>query len=156
MINQSNVNLLERQVETDSIRLDKGEISLADLAQSESSLAGAKANFIQSQNEVITNKLNYENVIGPLQKINSLKKSQEPFLSKFTLKTKVSVTIGLKFVGEVWIISDSSLLYLLEVVIVSTLKPSLMLGNNLEKELLNSGCSLRLIIDVSTVLVNKT
>ena len=57
IINERNVNLLERQVETDSIRLDKGEISLADLAQSESSLAVAKANLIQSQNELITNKL---------------------------------------------------------------------------------------------------
>ena len=76
IINERNVNLLERQVETDSIRLDKGEISLADLAQSESSLAGARANFIQSQNEVITNKLNYENVIGPLQQINSLIESK--------------------------------------------------------------------------------
>tara|TARA_B100001996_G_scaffold355589_1_gene318281 strand:+ start:397 stop:1695 length:1299 start_codon:yes stop_codon:yes gene_type:complete len=81
IINERNVNLLERQVETDSIRLDKGEISLADLAQSESSLAGAKANFIQSQNEVITNKLNYENVIGPLQQINSLKKSSNGFVN---------------------------------------------------------------------------
>ena len=42
-INNSNVNLLERQVETDRIRLERGNISLADVAQSESSLAGAKA-----------------------------------------------------------------------------------------------------------------
>ena len=80
IINERNVNLLERQVETDNIRLDKGEISLADLAQSESSLAGAKANLIQSQNEVITNKLNYENVIGPLQDINNLKKNSNGFV----------------------------------------------------------------------------
>ena len=37
--NQSNFDLLERQVETDRSRLDRGEISLTDLAQSESSLA---------------------------------------------------------------------------------------------------------------------
>ena len=41
-INNSNVNLLERQVETDRIRLERGNISLSDVAQSESSLAGAK------------------------------------------------------------------------------------------------------------------
>ena len=56
-INESNVNLLERQVETDQVRLEKSEISLADLAQSESSLAGARAKFIEAKNEVITNKL---------------------------------------------------------------------------------------------------
>ena len=36
--NISNVNLFERQVESDSARLQKGEITLTDLAQSESSL----------------------------------------------------------------------------------------------------------------------
>ena len=42
-INLINIDLLERQVETDQNRLEKGEISLTDLAQSESSLAGARA-----------------------------------------------------------------------------------------------------------------
>ncbi|MDA9233837.1 TolC family protein [Candidatus Pelagibacter sp.] len=50
-INQRNVNLLERQVETDQARLERGQITLADLAQSESSLAGAQAKFIQTRNE---------------------------------------------------------------------------------------------------------
>jgi len=71
-INQSNLNLLERQVETNRARLERGQITLSDLAQSESSLAEAQANFIQSQNEIISNKLNYENVIGPIADINSL------------------------------------------------------------------------------------
>ena len=71
-INQSNLNLLERQVETNRARLERGQITLSDLAQSESSLAEAQANFIQSQNEIISNKLNYENVIGPIIDINSL------------------------------------------------------------------------------------
>ena len=35
-INQINVNLLERQVETDQARLERGQITLTDLAQSES------------------------------------------------------------------------------------------------------------------------
>ena len=71
-INQSNLNLLERQVETNRARLERGQITLSDLAQSESSLAGAQANFIQSKNEIISNKLSYENVIGPITDINSL------------------------------------------------------------------------------------
>ena len=74
-INQSNLNLLKRQVETNKARLERGQITLSDLAQSESSLAGAQANFIQSQNELISNKLNYENVIGPISDINSLNKN---------------------------------------------------------------------------------
>ena len=74
-INQANVNLLERQVETDSIRLERGQVTLSDVAQSESSLAEAQARFIQSQNEVLTNKLNYENIIGPLSNAKSLVKN---------------------------------------------------------------------------------
>ena len=74
-INKSNLNLLERQVETNRARLERGQITLSDLAQSESSLAEAQANFIQSQNEIISSKLNYENVIGPITDTNSLNKS---------------------------------------------------------------------------------
>jgi len=48
-INKENLDLLERQVETDQNRLESGIITLADLAQSESSLAGAQAQFISSQ-----------------------------------------------------------------------------------------------------------
>ena len=62
-INKSNVNLLDRQVETDRIRLERGQISLSDVAQSESSLAGAQAKLIQAENDFLTSKLNYENVI---------------------------------------------------------------------------------------------
>ena len=67
LITQGNLSLFERQVETDRIRLDRGQISLADLAQSESSLAEAQAKFIQAKNDVVTAKLNYENIIGPIQ-----------------------------------------------------------------------------------------
>ena len=63
-INNSNVNLFERQVETDRIRLERGNISLSDVAQSESSLAGAKAKLIQAENDLLTSRLNYENIIG--------------------------------------------------------------------------------------------
>ena len=75
VINSSNVNLLERQVETDRIRLERGNISLSDVAQSESSLAGAKAKLIQAENDLLTSRLNYENIIGELNDIDSLNKS---------------------------------------------------------------------------------
>ena len=71
-INQSNISLLERQVETDQARLEKGQISLVDLAQSEASLAGANAKFIESKNEVVTGKLVYENVIGSIDDASHL------------------------------------------------------------------------------------
>ena len=74
-INKSNVNLLDRQVETDRIRLERGNISLSDVAQSESSLAGAQAKLIQAENDFLTSKLNYENVIGKLNDPELLKKS---------------------------------------------------------------------------------
>ena len=74
-INNSNVNLLERQVETDRIRLERGNVSLSDVAQSESSLAGAKAKLIQAENDLLTSKLNYENIIGQLNDIESLDKN---------------------------------------------------------------------------------
>ena len=74
-INRSNVNLLDRQVETDRIRLERGNISLSDVAQSESSLAGAQAKLIQAENDFLTSKLNYENVIGTINDAESLDKS---------------------------------------------------------------------------------
>ncbi len=61
--NLSNVNLFERQVEFDSARLQKGEITLTDLAQSESSLAGANANLIKAKTELLAAKTNFERVI---------------------------------------------------------------------------------------------
>ena len=74
-INRSNVNLLDRQVETDRIRLERGNISLSDVAQSESSLAGAQAKLIQAENDFLTSKLNYENVIGIINDAETLDKS---------------------------------------------------------------------------------
>ena len=74
---QRNVNLLERQVETDQARLERGQITLADLAQSESSLAGTQAKFIQSKNEKVTGKLIYEKIIGPIVDVNDLNKRSD-------------------------------------------------------------------------------
>ena len=73
-INEINLNLLERQVETDQARLERGQITLADLAQSESSFAGAQAKFIEAKNETVTAKLEYEKIIGPISDIDSLSK----------------------------------------------------------------------------------
>ena len=60
--NISNVNLFERQVESDSARLQKGEITLTDLAQSESSLAGANAKLIKAKTELLSSKINFERI----------------------------------------------------------------------------------------------
>ena len=60
--NVLNVNLYERQVDSDSARLQKGEITLTDLAQSESSLAGAKADQIKATTELLTAKTNFERI----------------------------------------------------------------------------------------------
>jgi len=76
-INQNNINLLERQVETDQARLERGQITLADLAQSESSLAGAQAKFIQARNEAVTAKLVYEKIIGPVNDLSTLDKKSD-------------------------------------------------------------------------------
>ena len=79
--NLENVSLFERQVETDSARLQKGEITLADLAQSESSLAGARANFISAKTELLTSKTDFERIIG----VKAPEKINENFVVKVNL-----------------------------------------------------------------------
>ena len=73
-INEDNVNLLQRQFELDNARLSRGQITASDLAQSQSSLAGAQARYIEAQNNIVTSKLNYENVIGAIAEEAKLKK----------------------------------------------------------------------------------
>ena len=80
-INRRNLNLLIKQVETDKVRLDRGQIKTADLSQSESSLAGARAQFTQAKSELMIGKLNYENIIGKLLDPNKLKKSSKAMVS---------------------------------------------------------------------------
>ena len=60
--NVLNVNLFERQVEFDNARLQKGEITLTDLAQSESSLAAANASLIKAETELLSSITNFERV----------------------------------------------------------------------------------------------
>ena len=79
-INRKNVELKKSQLETDRIRLERGEVKLSDVAQSESSLAGAEAQYIQSQNKVVTSKLNYENVIGKIN-VDDLQKSLQAIVN---------------------------------------------------------------------------
>ena len=75
-INLMNIELLERQVETDQNRLEKGEVSLTDLAQSEASLAGAQAQLIAAQNDLITSKANFFKITG-IKKIENIKETNQ-------------------------------------------------------------------------------
>tara|TARA_B110000438_G_scaffold292967_1_gene332083 strand:+ start:1888 stop:3177 length:1290 start_codon:yes stop_codon:yes gene_type:complete len=70
--NFANVDLFERQVESDSVRMQKGEITLTDLAQSESSLAGAQAKLITAETELLTTKANFERIIGVKPSIENI------------------------------------------------------------------------------------
>ena len=67
-ITQDNLNLADRQVELDKSRYERGAIKLSDLAQSESSLADAKAKFIRAENNLAVNEKDFENIIGYLPK----------------------------------------------------------------------------------------
>ena len=80
-INSKNLNLLIRQVEDDKIRRDRGQITNTDVAQSESSLAGAQAQFTKSKSDLMISKLNYENIIGKINDPNQLKKNSNAIVS---------------------------------------------------------------------------
>ena len=80
-INSKNLNLLIRQVENDKIRRDRGQITNTDVAQSESSLAGAQAQFAKSKSDLLISKLNYENIIGKINNPNDLKKSSNAIVN---------------------------------------------------------------------------
>jgi len=80
-INEKNLNLLNRQVENDKIRLDRGQITITDLAQSESSLAGAQAQFTQAKSDLLIAKLTYKNIIGKIINPNELKKSSNSIVN---------------------------------------------------------------------------
>ena len=75
-ITKDNLNLSDKQVELGKSRYERGAIKLSDLAQSESSLAAAKAKYIRAQNDILVSEKNYINVVGSepknLKKINNL------------------------------------------------------------------------------------
>ena len=81
LINSKNLNLLIRQVENDKIRRDRGQITNADLAQSESSLAGAQAQFAKAKSDLLISKLNFENIIGKISDPNKLEKNSNAIVS---------------------------------------------------------------------------
>ena len=92
-INEENVNLLQRQFEIDNARLSRAQITATDLAQSQSSLSGAQAGYIGAQNCIITSKLAYENIIGPINSNEKLKKiynSEVPLPSSLVDAKKIS------------------------------------------------------------------
>jgi len=92
--NLSNVDLFERQVESDSSRLQKGEITLTDLAQSESSLAGANAKFITAKTELFTAKSNFERII----RLSAPEKiTKDNFIKNISLNFPTSLNSALTF-----------------------------------------------------------
>ena len=91
-INLNNVELLSRQVETDRIRVERGQITLSDASQSESSFAEAQAKLIQAENELITSRLNYENIIGLLNDPQSLDKDS---ITEYPLPESLNAAIEL-------------------------------------------------------------
>ena len=80
-INIKNLDLLNLQVENDKIRRDRGQITNTDLAQSESSLAGAQAQFVKAKSDLLISKLNYENIIGKINDPNQLQKNSTAIAS---------------------------------------------------------------------------
>ena len=80
-INQKNLNLLNRQVENDKIRRDRGQITNTDLAQSESSLARARAQFAKAKSDLLISKLNYENIIGQINNPKQLQKNSNAIVN---------------------------------------------------------------------------
>ncbi len=91
-ISQENLELLNRQLETNKIRLERGQITLSDVSQSESSLADSQAKLIQAENELLISKLNYENVIGPIDDLNSL---DEKSIPNYTLPDNLASALEL-------------------------------------------------------------
>ena len=64
LINRDNLDLSDKQVELDKAKYNKGVVKLSDLAQSESSLASAKAKLLSSENALQTSKSNFKNIVG--------------------------------------------------------------------------------------------
>ena len=90
--NLLNVDLFERQVESDNARVQKGEITLTDLAQSESSLAGAKASFISSDTEFLTTKQNFKRIIGSEPPNDEIKNIEFELILPTNLKEALEIS----------------------------------------------------------------
>ena len=92
--NLANVDLFERQVESDRSRLQKGEINLTDLAQSESSLAGANAELIAADTELLAAKSNFERIIRLPAPIDIIK---DNFVDNIKLNFPAGLNTALSF-----------------------------------------------------------
>ncbi len=89
--NKANVDLFERQVESDKVRLQKGEITLTDLAQSESSLAGANASLTKSETELVASIAEFERIT----KINAPFDIEQNVSISFTLPLSLNDALNL-------------------------------------------------------------
>ena len=76
LYSKENLNLSEKQADLDKSRLERGSITISDLAQTESSLAAAQSNLLNAENELLISKKNFANVVGydpvDLEEINNL------------------------------------------------------------------------------------
>ena len=125
--NLSNVNLFERQVEFDNARLQKGEITLTDLAQSESSLAGANASLIKAKTELLSSKTNFERVT----------REQVPNFDDWNEKVFINLPESLKNSLEISNLNNLSLL-------LSKLDYEISIKNlNIEKARLSPSASIK-------------
>ena len=125
--NLSNVNLFERQVEFDNARLQKGEITLTDLAQSESSLAGANASLIKAKTELLSSKTNFERVT----------REQVPNFEDLNEKVFINLPESLKDSLEISNLNNLSLL-------ISKLDYEISIKNlNIEKARLSPSASIK-------------
>ena len=61
--------------------MDRGKITITDLAQSESSLAGAQAQFTQAKSDLLIARLTYENIVGKIVDPNELRKNSNAIVS---------------------------------------------------------------------------
>lgn len=65
-LNQSNQNVLDRQLKATEDRFTIGELSRTDVSQAESRLERAKAGVITAQGQLATSQARYERIIGHL------------------------------------------------------------------------------------------
>ena len=89
--NFTNVTLFERQVDSDNARLQKGEISLTDLAQSECSLAGAQAALIKADNEYISAVAEFERI----HRISTPRNLEDNFDISFLMPQSLDAALSL-------------------------------------------------------------
>ena len=91
-LNRNQVQVLDRQLEATNDRFRVGEITRTDVAQSEASLAGARAAFVQAEGLLQQARSAYENVVG--KPPENLVQPALPANLPATLDLAVSTTIA--------------------------------------------------------------